>query len=86
MDLVVQLLKLAASAVGLTAAVIRAVSAARGSRPETNTRGFWAIQVHYESPANCRNDSEAKLAAKTPAADALHRITFGRLSASASFP
>ena len=35
MDLVIQLLKLVASAMGLATATIRAVSAARGSRPET---------------------------------------------------
>ncbi|MFR2587575.1 MAG: hypothetical protein ACLS9I_06680 [Adlercreutzia equolifaciens] len=35
MDLVVQLLKLAASAAGLATAIVKAVSAARGSRPET---------------------------------------------------
>lgn len=35
MDLVIQLLKLAASAVGLATAMVKAVSAARGSRPET---------------------------------------------------
>ncbi len=35
MDLVVQLLKLVASAMGLATAMVKAVSAARGSRPET---------------------------------------------------
>lgn len=34
MDLVIQLLKLAASAVGLATAMVKAVSAARGSRPK----------------------------------------------------
>ena len=34
MDLVIQLLKLAASAVGLATAVVKAVHEARGSRPE----------------------------------------------------
>ena len=35
MDLVIQLLKLATTAVGLAKAMVKAVSAARGSRPET---------------------------------------------------
>lgn len=35
MDLVIQLLKLATTAVGLATAMVKAVSAARGSRPET---------------------------------------------------
>ena len=35
MDLVIQLLKLAASAVGLATAVVNAVHEIRGSRPET---------------------------------------------------
>ena len=35
MDLVIQLLRLAASAVGLATAVVKAVSEARGARPET---------------------------------------------------
>ncbi len=43
MDLVIQLLKLATTAVGLATAMVKAAPAARGSRPETNTRGFWAI-------------------------------------------
>lgn len=35
MDFIIQLLKLAASVVGLATAVIRAVSTAQGSRPKT---------------------------------------------------
>lgn len=35
MDLITQLLKLAASAVGLATAVVKAMSTAQGSRPET---------------------------------------------------
>lgn len=35
MDLVIQLLKLATTAAGLATAMVKAVSAARGSRPET---------------------------------------------------
>lgn len=35
MDFIIQLLKLAASAVGLAAAVVKAMSAAQDSRPET---------------------------------------------------
>ena len=35
MDFIIQLLKLAATAVGLAAAVVKAMSAAQGSRPET---------------------------------------------------
>lgn len=35
MDLITSLLKLAAAAVGLATAVVKAMSAARGKRPET---------------------------------------------------
>lgn len=35
MDFIIQLLKLAASAVGLATAVVKAMPAAQGSRPET---------------------------------------------------
>lgn len=35
MDFIIQLLKLTASAVGLATAVVKAMSAAQGSRPET---------------------------------------------------
>ena len=35
MDLIIQLLKLAASAMGLAASVVKAMSTAQGSRPET---------------------------------------------------
>ena len=37
MDLVVQLLKLATTAVGLTTAIVKAVPAIQGSRHETKT-------------------------------------------------